>query len=195
MRVRVIPEGEHDHLILKPLFNAMFGHLGKGHAKIDIDSSEVRGFEAVKSTDHIQRIIAAFPAVDLFVLCVDRDADTHRREALDDLEQKIHKVLRAPRLFLAEQAWQEVEVWVLAGINWWLKGKWAWDAIRSERDSKEMYFEPIARDRRLFDLPGQGRRELGLEAARNYAKVRQNCPEVRELEERIRRFISPGTHR
>jgi hypothetical protein len=73
--------------------------------------------------------------------------------------------------------------------------KWAWDAIRSERDSKEMYFEPIARDRRLFDLPGQGRRELGLEAARNYAKVRQNCPEVRELEERIRRFITPGTQR
>ena len=31
--------------------------------------------------------------------------------------------------------------------------------------------------------------DVGEEAARNYAKVRQNCPELRDLEDRIRRWI------
>jgi hypothetical protein len=166
MRVRIIPEGiQHDHFILKPIFKAMFAHLDRDHAKIDIHSPEVRGFDAVRAAEHIQGVILDFPIVDLFVLCVDRDGDPHRREALDDLEGKIRKVLHPPRLFLAEHAWQEIEVWALAGINWRLKRKWTWDAIRRERDPKEVYFEPIARDRLLFDLPGQGRKELGLEAA------------------------------
>jgi hypothetical protein len=155
----------------------------------------VRGFDAVRAADSIRGIIANFSAVDLFVLCVDRDGDPHRREAFDDLERKIAKVLPAPRLFLAEHAWQEVEVWALAGINWRLKPKWTWEAIRSERDSKEMYFEPIAKDRLLFELPGQGRKELGEEAARNYAKILQNCPEVRDLEGRIRRWIEATAQR
>jgi hypothetical protein len=190
MRVRIIPEGvQHDHLILKPIFEAMFNHLGKGYAKIDIHSPKVRGFESIKSFETIRGIITRFPEVDLFILCVDRDGDPHRREALNDLESKISKVLPAPRLFLAEHAWQEVEVWALAGIDWRLKPKWTWDAIRNERDAKEAFFEPIARDRNLFDLPGQGRKELGLEAARNYARVYQNCEEVRDLEGRIRRWI------
>jgi hypothetical protein len=196
MRVRIIPEGvQHDHLILKPIFKTMFGQLGKGYAKIDIHSPKVRGFEAVRSTDHIRGVITNFPAVDLFVLCVDRDGEPRRREALNDLERKISKILPSPRLFLAEHAWQEVEVWALAGIDWRLKPKWTWDAIRNERDAKEVYFEPIAKDRLLFDQPGQGRKELGEEAARNYAKVRQNCPEVRELEDRIRRWIQATAQR
>ena len=163
----------------------MFRHLGKGHAKIDIHSPEVRGFDAVKAIDYIQGIIADFPTADLFLLCVDRDGDPHRREAarMTSRAQDMPRYLPPPRLFLAEHAWQEVEVWALAGIDWRLKPKWTWDAIRSERDSKEMYFEPIAKDRRLFNLPGQGRRELGEDAARNYAKVRQNCPEVHDLRE------------
>jgi hypothetical protein len=196
MRVIVIPEGvQYDHLILRPIFSAMLRHLGKRNAKIDIHSPGVRGFDAVRRIDYILAMIADFPTADLFVLCVDRDGDPHRREALDDLESKISELLPAPRLFLAEHAWQEVEVWALAGINWQLKPKWTWDAIRSERDSKEMYFEPIARDRHLFNLPGQGRKELGLEAARNYAKVRQNCREVRDLEDRIRRWIASTAQR
>jgi hypothetical protein len=196
MRVRIIPEGvEHDHLILKPIFKAMFGHLGKGYSKVDIHEPKVRGFDAVRSIDQIRGVITGFPAVDLFVLCVDRDGDPHRREALDDLERKIGRILRPPRLFLAEHAWQEVEVWAPAGINWRLKPKWTWDAIRSERDSKEVYFEPIARARGLFDGPGQGRRELGEEAARNFDKVRQNCPEIRGLEDRIRTWIKATAQR
>jgi hypothetical protein len=196
MRVRIIPEDyPNDHLILRPIFEAMFAHLGKPHAKLDIHSPRVKGVDAVKKQDHIRDIIEIFNNVNIFILCVDRDSDAHRRKALDDLESRVQKLLPPPRLFLAEQAWQEVEVWALAGIDWRLKPKWTWDAIRDERDPKEHYFEPITRARGLFTRPGQGRRELGEEAARNYAKVRQNCPEVRELEDRVRQWIAATLHR
>ncbi len=195
MRVRIIPEDYlNDHLILRPIFSAMFAHLGKPHVKLDIHSPRVKGVDAVKKPGHIREIIENFNNVDLFVLCVDRDCDPHRRKALDDLELRVQKLLPRPRLFLAEQAWQEVEVWALAGIDWRLKPKWTWEAIRSERDSKEHYFEPIAKARRLLDSPGRGRAILGAEAARNYAKVRQNGPEVRELEERIRQWFAATPH-
>jgi hypothetical protein len=101
MRVRIIPEGvQHDHLILRPIFRAMFHHLGKDHAKIDIHSPEERGFDAVRATDHIRGIISEFRSVDLFVLCVDRDGDPYRREALHDLERRSQRscLLRASSL-------------------------------------------------------------------------------------------------
>ncbi len=166
-RVIVIPEGvQYDHLILRPIFSAMFRHLGKRNAKIDIHSPEVRGFDAVRRIDYILTTIADFPTADLFILCVDRDGDPHRREALNDLESKISKVLPAPRLFLAEHAWQEVEVWALAGIDWRLKPE-AGPGTRSVMSGtrRRRFSEPIARERNLFNLPGQGRKELGIEAA------------------------------
>jgi hypothetical protein len=173
----------------------MFAYLGKPHAKIDVHSPEITGLEAVKDLNHIREIITEFPQVQIFLLCVDRDGDRDRRKALDDLEVRVQKVLPRSRLFLAEHAWQEVEVWALAGIDWRLKPKWSWEEIRSERDAKEHYFEPIAERRGLSGELGGGRRTLGAEAARNYAKVRQNCPEVRALEGRIGQWIAATVQR
>ena len=197
MNVRIIPEDdENDHFILKPLFGAMFKHLGKTRADVKIHHPKFTGWEAVKKWEHIEEILDRFSLVDLFVLCVDRDGHEQRQGILDRLEEKASRILGPTgRLFLAEHAWQEVEVWTLAGINWKLKPKWSWDAIRSERDSKEHYFEPIAKDRGLLDSPGAGRAILGQEAARHYAKVRQNCPEVRKLEDRIRHWIEATAQR
>jgi hypothetical protein len=92
--------------------------------------------------------------------------------------------------FLAIHAYQEIEVWALAGIDWRHKRDWSWKRIRSERDPKEHYFEPIARHRGLLDSVAQGRKILGEEAASNYSRVRQNCPELRELEVRIQEWLS-----
>jgi hypothetical protein len=83
----------------------------------------------------------------------------------------------------------------LAGIDWRLNPKWRWEAVRNERDPKEHYFEPIAKNRNLLDSPGQGRKALGEEAAHNYTKIRQKCLEVRRLEERIRRWIDTAGQR
>jgi hypothetical protein len=127
MRVLVIPEDyPNDHLILRPIFLAMFAYFGKPHAKIDILSPKIKGLEAVKNLDHIRRVIIESPESHVFLLCVDRDGDPHRRKALDDLEVRVQRTLPRSRLFLAQQAWQEVEVWALAGIDWRLKPKWSW---------------------------------------------------------------------
>jgi hypothetical protein len=143
----------------------MFAYLGKPHAKIDIVSPKIKGLEAVKNLDHIREIITESPESHILLLCVDRDGDPHRRKALDDLETRVQRFLPRPRFFLAEQAWQEIEVWALAGIDWRLKPKWTWEAIRSERDSKEHYFEPVAESWGRVNSPGRGRKVLGAEAA------------------------------
>ena len=71
-----------------------------------------------------------------------------------------------------------------------LKPAWTWKQIQRERDPKEHYFEPIARHRDLLDSVAQGRKILGEEAGSNYSRVRQNCPELRELEARIQKWLS-----
>jgi hypothetical protein len=150
----------------------------------------------VKQWRLVEQILDDFSEAQLFILCVDRDGHEPRKRILNDLEERANRKLHYPRrCFVAEHAWQEVEVWALAGIHWKLKQNWTWEAIRSERDAKEHYFEPIARSRDLVNSPGRGRRVLGTEADRNYAEVRQNCPEVRNLEDRIRQWIAATSHR
>jgi hypothetical protein len=195
MNVLIIPEEEaNDRFILKPLFEAMLKRLGKKDARVKVHAPDPAGWEGVKQWRQIRQILEDSSLVELFILCVDRDSHETRKQILSELEERANQDLEYPRrCFVAVQAWQEIEVWALARINWRLKRKWTWQAIRGERDSKEHYFEPVARDRGLLDQPGQGRKVLGQEAARNYAKVRQNCPEVRELEERIRQWIDASS--
>jgi hypothetical protein len=196
MNVLIIAEDDrNDRFILQPIIKAMFRSLRRPRIRVDTHVFRDGGWDAVKQWELIRHIIESNRPTDLFLLCVDRDGHEPRRRILDGLEEKAREVLSPPRLFLAEHAWQEVEVWALAGINWRLKPKWEWETIRNERDAKEHYFEPIARARGLLDSAGRGRRVLGAEAARNYTRVRQNCPEVLVLEERIRRGIPTPRHR
>ena len=196
MNVLIIAEHDrNDRFILQPLVTAMFRQLKRPRIRADTHVIRNGGWDVVKQWETIHAIIERNRPTDLFLLCVDRDGHEPRRGILDTLEAKARQVLNPPRLFLAENAWQEVEVWALAGIDWRLKPKWIWDTIRSERDPKERYFEPIVKARGLTESPGRGRRELGEEAARNYAKVRQNCPEVRDLEERIRLWVEANAQR
>src|SRR5205807_785520 len=90
-------------------------------------------------------------------------------------------------VLLAENAWQELEVWALAAQ----KGAWKWAEVRNEQHPKEKYFEPFAFSRGLQDEPGRGRKTVGLEAAAQYARVRKLCTEdVASLEGRVRRAIA-----
>jgi len=192
MKVRIIPENaQDDHYILKRLFEAMFAFLGKPRVRVEVHHPKVKGFGAVSKLAHIAEVFDKFQTtVDSIVLCVDRDGNLHRRKTLDNLEERVRTKLAPPPYFLAVEAWQEIEVWALAGVDWKkLKPAWTWKSIRDERDPKEHYFEPVIQARGLLGTPGRGRKTLGEEAARNYAKVRQNCPEVRELEERIAQWL------
>ena len=77
--------------------------------------------------------------------------------------------------FLAENAWEELETWVLAGQN--LPGEWRWADVRAEVHVKEQYFEPLAIQRGVANSQDGGRRALAEEASRRIPAIRQKCPE------------------
>src|SRR5688500_5400466 len=107
-----------------------------------------------------------YPFVDLFLLLVDRDGNANRRESLQRLEKLAASILPGTKTLFGENAWQEIEVWALAGQK--LQNEWKWQEIRDEPNPKEVYFEPLAAERKLLDEPGAGRTTMGKEAAANY---------------------------
>jgi hypothetical protein len=191
VRVLVIPEDfRKDQYILQPLVAAMLAELGRPRARIQVCRDPLLGGigEALKA-ERINEIIERYKGmVDLFLLCVDRDGNEHRRQRLDALETIVGQILPAPRILFAEHAWQELEVWVLAGHD--LLDGWSWPVIRAEPNPKELYFDRLAQERGLINEPGGGRRTLGQEAARRYNRICQRCPEdIGILEARIRAWI------
>lgn len=172
MRVLLIPEDfRNDQYILKPIFQRLFNSLGKSSLRIEVCRDPLLGgvTEALDS-DRLRKIVGQFQGmVDIFVLCVDRDGKEGRRQRLNEIEAEFGDA------FFAENAWEEVETWVLAGLK--LPTDWSWRVVREEVHVKERYFEILAAERGLSDAPGGGRKELGVEAARQIDVIRQKCPE------------------
>ena len=184
MNVLIIPEDfRHDQYILKPLFSRLFRSIGKPRARVDVCRDPLLGGvrEALKP-ERIAEVVKKHRGMtDIFILCIDRDGYANRRQSLDGLEAGFDNV----QTFLAENAWEELETWVLAGLD--LPQDWNWQDVRAEVRVKETYFEPLVAMRNLSDAPGGGRKPLGVEASRRIGTIRQKCPEdfdtlVRRLE-------------
>ena len=174
MNVLIIPEDfRNDQYILKPLFTRLFQALGKGHARVRVCLDPLLGGigEALKSERMAEVVKKHRGMTDIFILCVDRDGNTNRRQSLDRLEAEFGGHVT----FLAENAWEELETWVLAGLN--LLPEWDWKSVRAEVQVKEQYFAPLAASRDLSDAPGGGRKSLAEEASRSIRAIRQKCPE------------------
>lgn len=187
MNVFIIPEDfRKDQYILKPIVEAMLTSLGKPRANVRVCQDPLLGgvTEALK-WKRIEEILSLYRGmVQVFLLIVDRDGQDGRRTAINTLETKAAAVLPEDRVLLGENAWQEVEVWLLAGLD--LPNNWKWREIRQELNPKEVYFEPLARARGVMDGPGQGRKTLARQAAGSYARIRSLCQEdVAELEKRL----------
>lgn len=187
MNMLIIPEDfRKDQYLLKPIITAMLEHLGERRARVTVLTDPLLGgVDRALNCNRIDEIIERYQAmVDLFVLCVDRDGVEGRRGQIDRIEAQAHDMLPNGGVFLGENAWQELEVWALAGLD--LPKDWSWQAIRAERDPKELYFRTIAEQRGLTAEPGEGRKTLGSEAAKRYTRIRQLCPEdIQALETRI----------
>lgn len=192
MRVLIIPEDfRKDQYILKPIVEKMLTALGRSSSVVRVCQNPLLGGigEALKS-DRLREIVDMYPQVQLFLLVVDRDGNANRRNRLDQIEMEMQGLLTSGQHFFAENAWQEIEVWALAGVASPPR-EWRWGDIRKEANPKERYFEPHARSRQLLNEPGQGRTTLGREAAANYAKVRSRCREdVAALERRLKAALS-----
>ena len=177
MRVLVIPEDfRNDQYILKPIFTRLFRSIGKRRVRVEICLDPLLGGvgEALKR-ERIEEVISKHEGMtDIFILCIDRDGDTNRRQRLKQIEKKFGDT----RVFLAENAWEEIETWVLAGLD--LPPDWTWRTVRSEVQVKETYFEPLVAQLNLSDTPGSGRKPLGenvpriLTALPGVSKMRYN---------------------
>ena len=186
MKVLILCEDHtKDQYILRPIIQAMLADIGKPRAIVRVCTRpRMRGIRQILNQDNLRLIIRRYD-VDLFLLCVDRDGKETRRAALDDRETLAKKDLRPGRHFLAENAWQEIEVWLLAGHE--LPKKWQWKEIRAERDPKETYYKPFAIQEGVWEERDQGRKTLAEKAASNYSRIRRRCPEdIGQLEKRIK---------
>lgn len=159
MKVVVVSEGQNDEYMLKPIVEAMMANLGKPNAAVRCHPNPKR-----------------------------RRGISHRQNALGVPGQEFAWLLSSRRQLLGENAWQKVEVWVLAGRQDW-PSDWDWRQARSENDAKEVYYLPYAKQRGVQGLIGEGRQKLAQEAARRYSRIRQLCPEVADLERRVGEWI------
>lgn len=193
MNVLVIPEDfRKDQFILQPVLQAMFTKLEKPAIVEVLRDPLIGGIDQAMNRDVLGEILEDNRwEVDLFLLCVDRDAEESRRHALDGLEHHFNQILGTGKFMAAENAWQELEIWLLAGHD--LLEGWNWGEMRGERDPKEAYFDKLVAKRNLRDDPGGGRKTLGVEAARKYRRINSRCREdIQVLEKRVGRWIDDG---
>ena len=192
MRVLVIPEDfVKDQYILKPLVETIMRTIGKPQAKITICMNpRLAGIGQALQWRRINDIIEAYKGMyDIFLLCVDRDGEENRRAKLENIEQEARQILDPKQVLFAVLAWQKVEIWALAGCRD-LPQEWKWTSMRQEISFKQVYFDPYAKKRNVYDKPHNGREILGREAAVQYRRVRDLCEEVSYLEERVRQWIA-----
>lgn len=114
MKVLIIPEDfVLDQLVLRPIVEAMMKSKNRKNVRVRVCTDpRLRGVSQALDWDNIAKIIDKYRMVDLFLLCVDRDGVKTRRERLNNIEQKAEAVLPEGKQFLAENAWQEIEVWL-----------------------------------------------------------------------------------
>lgn len=177
MKILILPEDfRQDQFLLKPLFASLFQkRLGFSRARVRVcQDPKLGGVGEALKTKRIQEIVDRYKSmVDIFILCIDRDGIVSRRQALDDMERNVQA--SDISWFFAEAAWEEIETWVLAGLD--LPPEWRWRDIRDELQVKEKYFDPLVERRGLKMSPGRGRKPLGSEAARRIDRILQRCPE------------------
>ena len=186
MNILVIPEDfRKDQYILKPLFSRLFRRLGVSNPQVVVCRDPLLGgIDEALRTDRLAEIVNDQQGMtDIFILCVDRDGAVGRRQRLDRIEAEF----QGRCVFFAENAWEEVETWALAGLT--LPGEWRWADVRAEVQVKERYFEPLAVRRGLVSATEYSRRGLnseesrrirqvlGEKAARRVPAIRQKCPE------------------
>ena len=171
MTVLLIPEDfRYDQYILRPIFERLFRDFGKTTLRVEVCFDPLLGGdgEALK-IERLKEILLQYPMVDMFLLCVDRDGKVGRQKRLDQIEAEFGDA------FFAENAWEEMETWLLAGLE--LPSDWKWQDVRAEVHVKERYFVRYAAERGLSEMYGGGRKELGEEAARNVRTIRRKCRE------------------
>jgi hypothetical protein len=177
-KVLVIPEDfTNDEHILKPIVERILADSGrKAHVEVCKDPN-FQGVHAALDINKLRsKIVDRYPMIDLFILFVDRDGQDGRKVKTDSIEGTLSAELRPKgRTFLAEVAWQEIEVFILAGHN--LPTGWRWPEIRADADVKNTFFKRLVALRGTGNQPHEGRKKLMAEAIANWQRIKSRCPE------------------
>lgn len=183
MRVLVIPEDPTlDQYVVKPIIERIFLDLGRT-ARVDIlNDPHISGAAQALDPALISEIIGDNAMIDLFLLVVDRDCDRMGHEAKTRARESEH-----PGKLIAALAWQEIEVWALALHRQMLPDRWP--RIRTECDPKERYWDPLVRDQGWLGTVGKGRKKAMRGLGAGWSGLRQVCPEIEALRERIEAWL------
>jgi hypothetical protein len=183
LRVEVVPEDpRHNGAILKPLFERMLHECGRPNADVEVlTSPRIRGIT------HLQRelpgIIGRYGWKHIIIVVIDSDGADR-----SGFCQTLEAMGRDPKpAVFACAAVQEVETWLLAGHAGRLSAPWA--AVRDNPRVKEDVFQPFLELHGNAGMPSGGREELMRQGLENYASILQRCPELADLEARVRNYL------
>ncbi|MEK6324591.1 MAG: hypothetical protein AABN33_23360 [Acidobacteriota bacterium] len=175
--VLVIPEDfTKDEPVLKPLVERILKECGRKPTVEVCTDPNFQGVHAALKLESLRKVILLYPMVDLFVLIVDRDGQPGRKQSTDEIETTLSAELKPKaKRFLAEVAWQEAEVFILAGLE--LPADWRWADIRADANVKDTFFKKLVALRGTSKHPHEGRKKLMAESIKNWQRIRSRCPE------------------
>jgi len=190
--VLVVPEDPTNNgYLLRPLCRRLLREAGRPNANIVVlPEPKVQGYFHAKKLleDRIPRDWWHFELI-LFICDADGLAAS-RKDEFKRLEQLARERTR-PVPLICCAAEQELETWLLSGHPEKLKDLGEhWQKIRAEVSVKERFFDPFLEKHGDPATPSQGRERLMQEALKNYDGMKRRCPELQELENRIRALIA-----
>ena len=183
MKVLIIPEDPtYNGYILKPLIKRLLTSVGKPNAKVDLlTNPHAQGYDMVKAL--LPDIFERYHHFDLLLFLPDQDCKDRLAE-MTNLEQR---AAAAGVKLITCAAVQEVEAWLLAGHHDKLQENWL--MVREDGAIKERFFEPFLNE--YGDRgAGGGRERLMRETLRNFDGLLARCPELKDLQARIRGVVA-----
>ena len=182
LRVLIIPEDPTDNgYLLKPLVERMLAEAGKPSARVTIlTNPRLRGYaQAVHAIRN--ELTVRYGHFDLWLFLPDADC----AEGLPELERAM---LRHGVTLLCCAAQPEVEAWLLAGHR--EKLALGWNEVTNHPRLKEEVFRPFLRQFGDARSAGGGREPLMRETLANYRGLLNLCPELKDLEARLRSLVA-----
>lgn len=190
LRVLVIPEDPtYNGYILKPLVERMLTALGKPNARVTLlTNPKLGGYEQAARAIR-EELPYRYAHWDLWLFLPGADKVKNLQELERDLGRK-------GVCLLCCAAVPEVEAWLLAGHRDHLKVPWK--QVRAHPRLKEEVFELFLREQGDPRSAGGGREKLMPHTLNNYHGLLSACPELEELEDRLRLAVetkegSPGS--
>lgn len=185
LKVLVVPEDPtYNGYILNPLVSRIMRECGKPNAKVTVlNNPRTTGYEDAKAL-LLNRILEAYSHFQLILFLPDAN-DKDKAKEFEALECTATET--GVRLVCCA-AIPEIEVWLLAGHVEKLNRTWA--EVRAEPNVKESVFEPFLAEYGDSRRASGGRDLLMDETLRNYRGLLARCPELAELEARIRAIFA-----